>query len=366
MKIPFVDLKAQYTTIEDEVVPAVTEIMANAQFIGGEKLARFEKNFAAYVGAKYAVGASSGTSAIQLALAALGIGEGDEVITAANTFIATTEAISMTGARPVLVDVLDDCLNIDPDKAEASITSKTKAIIPVHLYGQAADMDAVRDIAKRRGLHLVADAAQAHGARYNNRREGILGEVTCFSFYPGKNLGAYGDAGAVVTDDEDLAKKMRALADHGSFKKYYHTYEGFNHRLDTLQAVILDIKLKHLDGWTEARRRHAKRYDAGFNNGPVRPVHESDGNYHVYHLYVVRTPRRDELLAGLGERGIGAGIHYPIPLHLQEAYKRLDYKEGAFPITEQAAREIVSLPMFAELTDEQVDHVIDAVKEISQ
>lgn len=364
MKIPFVDLKAQYRNIKEEIGVAVSEVLETTQFIGGEKLARFEEEFAHYVDAEHAVGASSGTSAIHLALAALDIGRGDEVITAANTFIATTEAITVTGAKPVLVDVLDDSLNIDPEKVEAAITPRTRAIIPVHLYGQSADMDAVRDIASRRGVRLVADAAQAHGARYKGARKGIQGEITCFSFYPGKNLGAYGDAGAVVTDDGKLAKKMRALADHGSYKKYYHTFEGFNYRLDTLQAVILGVKLRYIDQWTEDRRSRAVRYDKEFADGPVRPVRETPGNFHVYHLYVVRSPKRDELLEGLGKRGIAAGIHYPIPLHLQEAYASLGFKEGAFPVTEKAAEEIVSLPMFAELTDEQVDAVATAVKEI--
>jgi dTDP-4-amino-4,6-dideoxygalactose transaminase len=364
MKIPFVDLKAQYENIKDEIGAAVSEVLESTQFIGGEKLARFEENFARYVDAKYAVGASSGTSAIHLALAALDIGEGDEVITAANTFIATTEAITMAGAKPVLVDVLDHSLNIDPEKVEAAVTPRTRAIMPVHLYGQAADMGAVKDIASRHNLHVVADAAQAHGARYKGNRKGIQGEITCFSFYPGKNLGAYGDAGAVVTDDGDLAKKMKALADHGSFKKYYHSFEGFNYRLDTMQAVILDVKLRHIDRWTEARRSRAARYDDAFAGGPVSPVKETPGNYHVYHLYVVRSPKRDELLAELGKRGIAAGIHYPIPLHLQEAYTRMGLGEGSFPVTEKAAKEIVSLPMYAELTDQQVDAVVSAVKEI--
>jgi dTDP-4-amino-4,6-dideoxygalactose transaminase len=365
MKIPFVDLKTQYATIKDEIDSAILDVLASTQFVGGEKLALFERDFARYVEAGHAVGASSGTTAIHLALAGLGIGDGDEVITAANTFIATTEAITMSGAKPVLVDVRDDTLNIDPEAVVAAITPRTRAIVPVHLYGQSADMDAIRDIASQHSLTVLADASQSHGARYKGSRKATLGDVTTFSFYPGKNLGAYGDAGAVVTDDGDLAKKMRALADHGSYKKYYHTYEGFNYRLDTMQAVILDIKLKYLDTWTEARHSNAVRYDAGFEGSVVRPVGEARGNYHVYHLYVIRTPKRDEVIAGLGERGIGAGIHYPIPLHLQEAYKRLGHRKGDFPVTEKAASEIVSLPMFAELTDEQVDTVVAAVKELA-
>lgn len=365
MSIPFVDLKAQYQRIKDEIGPALEDVMANTAFIGGERLSRFEQNFAKYADADHAVGASSGTSALHLALAALDIGPGDEVITTANTFIATAEAISITGAKPVLVDVLPESMNIDPAKAEAAITPKTKAIIPVHLYGQSADMDAIRDIASRHSLHVVADASQSHGAQYKGSRKGTQGIITCYSFYPGKNLGAYGDAGACVTDDAELAKKMKALADHGSSRKYYHTYVGFNYRLDTIQAVILDIKLKHIDEWTEARRSHAKRYDAGFNGGPVRPVAQTPGNYHVYHLYIVQTAKRDALLEGLGDRGIACGIHYPVPLHLQDAYKSLGHKRGDFPVTEKAADEIISLPMFAELTDNQVDTVVAAVKDIA-
>ena len=364
MRIPFVDLKAQYQSIKNEVDPAISYIIENTQFVGGKKLETLEQNYAKYVEAKYAVGTSSGTSALHLALTALGIGSGDEVITATNTFIATTEAISHTGARPVLVDVTDDTLTLDPEKVEAAITKNTKAIIPVHLYGQSADMEAIKDIASRHSLKVVADAAQAHGASLNGSRDAILGDVTCYSFYPGKNLGAYGDAGMVVTDDGDLADHMRRLGNHGRFDRYTHSDVGFNYRLDGIQAAVLDVKLGYIDGWTEGRRSRAKRYDEGFADGPVRPVKEGPGRYHVYHLYVVRTPERDKLLDGLTERGIAAGIHYPVPLHLQKAYEDLGIGEGAFPVAEKAAKEIVSLPMYPELTDEMVDEVVAAVKDL--
>lgn len=364
MSIPFVDLKAQYQSIKSEVDPAIAQIIENTAFVGGKKLETFEQNFAKYVEAGHGVGTSSGTSALHLALTALGIGRGDEVITATNTFIATTEAISHTGATPVLVDVSDDTLTIDPGQVEAAITDRTKAIVPVHLYGQSADMEAIRDIASRHSLKVVADAAQAHGASLGGSRRAILGDLTCYSFYPGKNLGAYGDAGMIVTDDADQADFMRRLGNHGRFDKYTHSHVGFNYRLDGIQAAVLDVKLCHIDGWNERRRSRAKRYDEGFADGPVRPVMEGSGRYHVYHLYVVRTPDREKLLDGLGERGIAAGVHYPVPLHLQKAYEDLGIREGAFPVAEKAAKEIVSLPMYPELTDEMVDEVIAAVKDI--
>jgi len=364
MGIPFVDLKAQYKTIKNEIDPAVSEVIESTHFVGGERLERFERHFAGYTGSKHAVGASSGTSALHLALHVLGIGRGDEVITATNTFIATTEAVSQTGAAPVLVDVDDKTLTIDPEKVEAAITPRTKAIIPVHLYGQCADMEAIRDIARRRSLKLIVDACQAHGAKLNGSREAILGDVTCYSFYPGKNLGAYGDGGAIVTDDGDLAEKMRSVGNHGRLDRYTHSAEGFNYRLDALQAAILDVKLGHLDEWNEKRRSRAKRYNAAFTDGLVRPVIEGTGRYHVYHLYVVRTPDRDRLIEGLGKRGISAGIHYPVPLHLQIAYKHMKLGPGAYPVAEKAAGEIVSLPMYPELTDEMVDEVVGATREL--
>lgn len=362
MRIPFVDLKAQYATIKDEIDETINAVVESTQFIGGERLVTFEKNFADYSGAKYGVGCSSGTSAIHLALCALGIGKGDEVITACNTFIATTEAITHSGAKTVFVDVIDETQNIDPERIEAAITPRTRAIIPVHLYGQPALMDPIRDIALRHGLKVIADAAQSHGAEYKGSRRGTLGDITTYSFYPGKNLGAYGDAGMAVTDDSELADRMRLLANHGRYDKYSHIEEGYNYRLDTLQASILDVKLRHLDRWTEKRRSHAARYAEAFTNGSIRPVQENPYCKSVYHLYVVRLTDRDRAVEVLGAKGIATGVHYPVPLHLQKAYEYLGYSEGAFPNAEQATREIVSLPMFAELTDEMVGEVITALK----
>ncbi len=364
MGIPFVDLKAQYKTIKGEIDRAISEVLESTSFIGGEKLERFEKHFAEYTGSKHAVGTSSGTSALHLALHVLGIERGDEVITATNTFIATTEAISQTGAAPVLVDVDDETLTLDPEKTEEAITPRTKAIIPVHLYGQSADMDALRDIARRHSLKLIVDACQAHGSKLNGSRTAVLGDVTCYSFYPGKNLGAYGDGGAVVTDDGDLAERMRSIGNHGRLDRYTHHAEGFNYRLDALQAAILDVKLTHLDEWNERRRSRAKRYGTALKDCPVRPVKEDPHRYHVYHLYVVRTPQRDRLLQELGKRGVSAGIHYPVPLHLQAAYEHLGLGPGTYPVAEKAANEIISLPMYPELSDEMVDQVAAAVKDI--
>jgi dTDP-4-amino-4,6-dideoxygalactose transaminase len=364
MRIPFVDLKAQYTSIRDEIDRAICETLETTRFIGGKKLEIFEDDFARYVGARFGVGTSSGTTALHLALEGLEIGRGDEVITVCNTFIATTAAISHSGATPVLVDVLPESLNIDPQKVEEAITPRTKALMPVHLYGQSADMDGLREIAERHDLRIVVDAAQAHGAEYKGSREAIHGVVTCYSFYPGKNLGAYGDAGMAVTDDKNLAARMRMLVDHGRDGKYHHRQEGFNYRLDTLQASILDVKLKHLDDWTDLRRSRAKRYDQGFESGPVRPAAEAPDCLHVYHLYVVQTPARERLLKGLESKGIACGIHYPVPLHLQEAYKHLGLERGTFPVAEHAADEILSLPIYPELTDDMVDEVAGAVKEI--
>ncbi|MCZ6766217.1 MAG: DegT/DnrJ/EryC1/StrS family aminotransferase [bacterium] len=363
MRIPFVDLKAQYATIKGEIDETINAVVESTQFIGGERLATFEKNFADYTEARYGVGCSSGTSAIHLALCALGIGKGDEVITACNTFIATTEGITHSGAKTVFVDVIDDTQNIDPERIEAAITPRTRAIIPVHLYGQPALMDPIRDIASRHGLKIIADAAQSHGAEYKGSRRETLGDITTYSFYPGKNLGAYGDAGMVMTDDSELADRMRLLANHGRYDKYSHIEEGYNYRLDTLQAAILDVKLRHLDRWTEKRRSHAVRYAEAFTDESIRPVQENPHCKSVYHLYVVRLTDRDRAMEALGSRSIATGVHYPVPLHLQKAYEYLGYSEGAFPNAEKATREILSLPMFAELTNEMVDEVITALKE---
>ncbi len=365
MSIPFVDLKAQYATIKSEVDAAISDVVKNCQFVGGPAVKRFEENFAAFCGASYGVGTSSGTSAIHLALLGVGVNPGDEVITACNTFIATAEAITHAGAKVVFADVDDDTQLIDPEKIEAAITPKTKAIVPVHLYGQPADMEKVRAIARKHSLKIVSDAAQAHGADINGDRKKILGDATAFSFYPGKNLGAYGDAGMVVTDDPEMADRMRALGNHGSKEKYLHLAEGWNYRLDGIQAAVLDVKLRYLDAWTERRRSRAACYNEGFRGyGAVRPVSAAPGRRHVYHLYVIRCANREKLGEELNKKGIATGIHYPVPLHLQPAYEHLGISKGTFPIAERGASEIISLPMYAELTDEMVDEVVHAVKSL--
>lgn len=366
MGIPFVDLKAQYATIKSEIDAAIAGVVESCQFVGGEAVKRFEDNFAAYCGAKHAVGTSSGTSALHLALVASGVGPGDEVITACNTFIATSEAITHTGARVVFVDVVDDTQLIDPEKIEAAVTPRTKAIVPVHLYGQPADMNDIREIARKHSIKIVADAAQAHGSDIDGDRRRPLGDITAFSFYPGKNLGAYGDGGMVVTDDGKLADRMRSLGNHGRLDKYRHFAEGWNYRLDGIQAAILDVKLRHLDEWTERRRSRASRYDAGFSGfDAVKPVAAIPGRRHVYHLYVVRCADRESLGSELNKKGIASGVHYPIPLHLQPAYEYMGVSKGTFPNAERGAAEIISLPMYPELTDDMVDEVVAAVKDFA-
>ncbi|NLE50145.1 MAG: DegT/DnrJ/EryC1/StrS family aminotransferase [Chloroflexi bacterium] len=363
--IPLVDLKAQYATIKNEIDSAMARVVANTSFVGGQELNVFEKNFAAFQGAQYAVGCSNGTAAIMLALRALGIGRGHEVITVANTFFATVEAILHVGATPVLVDIDPITYNIDPDQVEAAITPMTRAILPVHLYGQIAPMERLTEIAHRHGLLIIEDAAQAHAAELYGKRAGSWGAAACFSFYPGKNLGAYGEAGAVLTNDTALAERMKKLRDHGSARKYYHDEIGYNERLDSLQAAILDVKLHHLEDWTEARRRHAARYTALLRDVPgiITPV-EMSGARHVYHIYCVRVPgNRDAIKDTLNQQGIGAGIHYPIPIHLQPAMHDRGWRHGAFPQTETAASSILSLPLFAELTEEQIQTVVSALAE---
>ena len=363
-QIPLVDLKAQYRSIQAEIDAAIARIVTNTSFVGGKELSSFEAAFAAYQGAQYAVGVGSGTAALMLALKALDIGPGDEVIAPANTFIATIEAIVQVGATPVLVDIDPKTYNIDPALIEVAITPRTKVILPVHLYGQIAAMDAIVAIARRHNLLIVEDAAQAHGAEYDGKRAGSWGAIACFSFYPGKNLGAYGDGGAIVTNDEHLARRIMALRDHGSLTKYEHDEIGYCERLDALQAAILAVKLPHLDAWNQARRAHAADYTAGLQDVPrlVTPV-EPPNTLPVYHIYCLRVPGdRDALKAALNEQGIGAGIHYPIPIHLQPAMARLAPPAGSFPAAEAAARSILSLPIYPELTSEQKERVISAVK----
>jgi len=360
--IPLVDLKAQYRAIKPEIDAAIQRVLDKTAFILGEEVETFEVAFADYVHAAGAVGVASGTAALHLALLACGIGPGDEVITAAHTFFATAEAISVTGARPVFVDVDPQTYLIDPNRVEDAITPRTRALLPVHLYGQAADMDAMLDIARRHDLWLIEDAAQAHGATYRERRCGSIGHLACFSFYPGKNLGAYGDGGIVTGNDLHLLETIRRLRNHGRAEKYRHDAIGWGYRLDALQAAILRVKLAHLEAWTTARRQRAARYTTLLQNLDVVTPVEAPGNRHVYHLYVIRTPRRDEVLNHLRANGVGAGVHYPIPLHRQPAYRR-DYPDLHLPITEKVAAEVLSLPLYPELTDDQQRYVAETLKE---
>jgi len=363
IQVPFVDLKAQYAGIKPEIDAAIQRVVDGAGFILGEEVSLFEQTLAVTAGAKDAVGVSSGTGALLLALLAVGVSPGDEVITTAHTFIATAEAVSRIGARPVFVDIDPQTYNIDPDKVESAITDRTRVILPVHLYGQPAELNPLRDIATRHGLVLIEDAAQAIAAEYDGKRCGSIGDLACFSFYPSKNLGAYGDAGAVTGNDETLLARVRKLRDHGRTSKYEHDELGFGQRIDALQAAILGAKLPHLEAWTEARRSHARLYNELLSGAGVETPFEADNVRHVYHLYVVRTTRRDHLLAQLKAKGIDAGIHYPIPVHRQPVYLKLGYGDVSLPITEKTAAEILSLPMYPELRREQIEYVAQAVRE---
>jgi dTDP-4-amino-4,6-dideoxygalactose transaminase len=363
MNVPFLDLKSQHVPLRSEINEAIQHVIDDAAFAGGPFVVQFEADFAAYCDCPYAIGVGSGTEALWLSLLALGVGPGDEVITVPNSFIATAEAITYCGARPVFVDVDERTYNMDPSALEQTITARTKAIIPVHLFGQPADMDPILEIAHKHGLFVVEDACQAHGAEYKGRMAGTLGDTACFSFYPGKNLGAFGEAGAIVTKSAELQEKLRILRDHGQVRKYHHTVIGWNGRMDGIQAAVLRVKLRHLPKGNRLRRSHAAHYDRAFDGIEeiVTPV-EADGLQHVYHIYAIRVQERDEVIRILGEKGIGCGVHYPVPIHLQEAYRSLGYERGAFPIAEQCAAEFVSLPMFPELTPEQVEMVGRAAK----
>jgi dTDP-4-amino-4,6-dideoxygalactose transaminase len=355
--IPFVDLKAQYHSIKQEVDAAIATVLENSSFILGSEVAAFEEEFAAYCGATIGIGVSSGTSALHLALLAAGIGEGDEVITTPFTFVATVAAIRYTGARPVFVDIDPVSYNIDPARIEAAITSKTKAIMPVHLYGQPADMDPILEIARRRNLLVIEDAAQAHGAEYKGRRAGSMGDMACFSFYPGKNLGAYGEGGMVVTNHQEYARTIRTLRDWGAEKKYHHVLKGYNYRLEGIQGAILRVKLRHLEEWTESRRAHAAAYtDALAGAGVVVPAAMPQGR-HVFHVYAIMSPRRDEIHRELTAQGIQSGIHYPFAIYDLPAHSDLGYTHGDFPNAERAAAQQLSLPMYPELKDEQIEEV---------
>lgn len=361
--IPFLDLKAQYDSIKDEVLSAVSATLASTQFVLGKEVAVFEEEFSAYSGGKFGIGVNSGTSALHLALLAAGVKPGDEVITVSCTFVATVAAIDYAGAHPVFVDVDPWTLNMDATQVETAITERTRAIMPVHLHGQSADLDPILEIARRHKLVVIEDAAQAHAAEYKGRRVGSIGDLGCFSFYPGKNLGAYGEGGMVVTNNEEFAHTIRMLRDWGQERKYHHTLKGFNYRMEGVQGAILRVKLRHLDAWTEARCRHAAAYNALLADVDVQKPVEMPYAKHVYHVYAIRTPKRDVLQASLQSQGIQTGIHYPIPVHLQKAYADFGYGAGDLPVTEQASNELLSLPMFAELQTPQIEAVCTAVRE---
>lgn len=364
-QIPFLDLKAQYASLREEIAPAIQRVLDRCDFIGGRAIQEFENAFAEFCDSKYCVGVSNGSDAIYLALRALGVGPGDEVITVVNTFIGTTVPISRTGATIRFVDANPMTMNIDVAKIEAAITPKTKAIVPVHLYGQPADMEHILKLARQHNLYVCEDAAQAHGSTYRGKTAGSMGDIACFSFYPGKNLGAYGDAGAVVTNNEAYAEKVRLLRDCGRTSKYEHAEEGFNHRLDTMQAAILGVKLKYLSQWNDGRRRVAARYNEHFKgNDKIWTVAEPEGFRGVYHLFVIQVDDRDRVMRELQEAGIASGIHYPIPLHLQPAYAHMKLQPGTFPVAEAVAPRLVSLPIFAEMTDDMVDYVAEKLIKI--
>jgi dTDP-4-amino-4,6-dideoxygalactose transaminase len=362
MNVPFVDLQAQYKSIKADVDAAIARVIESASFILGREVEAFEAAFAEYTGARFCVGVNSGTAAIQLAVTACGLGAGDEVIVPANTFFASAEGISTANATPVFVDADPVSYNIDVSKIEAAITERTRAIMPVHLYGQSADLDPIFEIARRHNLIVIEDAAQAHGSRYKDRRVGALGRAGCFSFYPGKNLGAYGEGGAVVTDDEEIAQRVRLLRDHGSRRKYHHEIVGYNFRLEGIQGAVLNVKLGHLDKWNALRREHAARYTELLSESNLTLPREMSYAEHVYHLYVVQTEGRDALQETLNSAGVQTGIHYPIPIHLQPAYSSLGYKASDFPEAERQASRLLSLPMFPELTESQIMHVAETIK----
>ena len=362
-QVPFVDLAAQYASIAQEIDAAVAKVIRETDFILGREVRLFEEEFARFCEAQYAIGVDSGTSALELALRAYDIGPGDEVITAANSFIASALAISHAGATPVFADIDADTYTIDVAAVEKAITPRTKAILPVHLYGQPADMDPLMELARRHKLVVIEDACQGHGARYKGRRTGSLGHAAAFSFYPGKNLGAYGDGGAVVTNDSAAAKKLEMLRNYGQQEKYHHMFRGYNRRLDTLQAAVLRIKLQHLEKWNAARRQHAARYRLLLEKSQIVTPMEAQYAHSVWHLYVVRVGQRDALKDYFASRGINCGIHYPVPIHLQPAYRDLGYKKGDFPVTEEYAQTIISLPMYAELTPELIVRVAEAACE---
>jgi len=364
MKVPFLDLKAHHAPFIEKFDRAIREVIENSAFAGGPFVEKFEEEFATFCGSSYAIGVGNGTDALWLTLLALGIGEGDEVITVPNTFIATAEAITYCNARPVFVDVDQDTFTMDPRELEKSLTERTKAIIPVHLFGQPADMDPILEFARANGLFVVEDAAQAHDAEYKGRKAGTMGDAGCFSFYPGKNLGAFGEAGAVVTNDPELGKQIQMLRDHGQSQKYYHALMGWNCRMDGIQAAVLSIKLRHLCAANSLRRKHASQYNHAFDGiDGVHTPFEAAYARHVYHVYAIRVQARDAVRQHLQEKGVGSAVHYPVPIHLQDACRNLGYTKGAFPIAESLADQFLSLPMFPELTEEQIEYVVSSVSQ---
>ncbi|MEO6695344.1 MAG: DegT/DnrJ/EryC1/StrS family aminotransferase [Ignavibacteria bacterium] len=363
MKIPFMDLRQQNDSVKNETGPAIQNIIDNSSFILGKSVTDFENDFAAAHDVKHCIGVSSGTDGNHLALWANGIKANDEVIIPANTFIATAWGITLCGAKPVFVDCQNDSYNIDPVKIEEKITPDTKAIVAVHLYGQPADLDPIKQIADKHNILLIEDAAQAHLAEYKSKKVGGLSSVCSFSFYPGKNLGAFGESGAVTTNNDALALKVRMYRDHGSVKKYYHETFGHNYRMEGIQGAVLGIKLKHLDNWTNKRRDAAKKYNDCLKDiSEIILPKEMSYAKHVYHLYVIQTDRRDELQKYLNDNGVSTGMHYPVPLHIQECFQHLGYKKGDFPVTEKLADSCISLPLFPEMTDEQIEYVSDKIK----
>jgi dTDP-4-amino-4,6-dideoxygalactose transaminase len=363
MRVPFVDLKSLHSEIQEELRDVFERVLNTSSFVLGPEVQRFEEEFAAYVGTSHCVAVNTGTAALHLALAAMNIAPGDEVITVPHTFIATAEAISAVGAKPIFVDIDPVSFTMNPALIEAAITSRTRAIIPVDLYGQVADMDPIQAIADRYGIAVLEDACQAHGAEYNGRKAGSFGVAGCFSFYPGKNLGACGEGGAVTTNDADLAKRIRLWRDHGSSKRYEHVFPGLNMRMEGIQGGLLAVKLKYLDHWNNQRRQAAKEYDAALSGTEFEIPTEMPYNRHVYHLYVIQSNNRDILRSQLAEAGIESGLHYPIPLHLQEAYRFLGYKEGDFPVTERVRNRILSLPMYPGIRSEAISQVVSGLKE---
>jgi dTDP-4-amino-4,6-dideoxygalactose transaminase len=361
--IPFLDLPAQHRAVSGEILAAWRSILESAAFVGGAEVRGFEEEFAAYVGAPFCVGVANGTDALRLALLALDVGPGDEVVTVPHTFVATTEAIRQAGARPVFVDVDPATATMDPALLEAAITGRTRAVVPVHLYGQTADMDPILEIARRRGIAVVEDACQAHGARYRGRAAGSIGDAAAFSFYPGKNLGACGEAGAVTTARAEVAARVARLRDHGQSTKYVHEEDGWNARLDALQAAALRVKLRHLDAWNESREEAARRYASALSGSGIALPVEAAGRKHAWHLYVVRHERRERLREALASAGIGSGLHYPVPVHLQKPYLDLGHARGSFPASEAWADRGLSLPMFPGLSGEAVDRVADVLKQ---